>query len=192
MLDNGPYACLTESTVPMSSFMRPEARKALSRYRDLIIAAVFVVIGLRWGLTSFGILSWIGWLLVVAGAAFAWSGIQRIRFHANSQGAGVVHVKEGQITYFGPFAGGVVAITELRELILDRTIEPGHWILRQHGQEPVLIPVDSEGADALFDVFAALPGLNTESMLAALKAPAGKTNVIWQRQKAGQNVPRLH
>ena len=176
----------------MTDFLRPEARRALGRYRDLLIAAAVLGLGLYWGMTSFGILQWLGWLLVLIGAVFAWSGVQRLRFSAGGHGEGVVHVREGQITYFGPFAGGVVALTELREIVLDRSGPPGHWVLRQLGQNPVLIPVDAEGAEALFDVFAALPGLNTEAMLAALHAPPGRQIVIWQRQKAAQNFARLH
>jgi len=176
----------------MTDFLRPEARRALNRYRDLLIAAAVLGLGLYWGLTSFGILIWLGWLLVLIGAAFAWSGVQRLRFSAGGHGEGVVHVREGQITYFGPFTGGVVALTELQEIVLDRSGATGYWVLRQLGQQPVLIPIDAEGAEALFDVFAALPGLNTPAMLAALNASPGQKTVIWQRRKQPQNVARLH
>ena len=64
----------------MSDFLRPEARKALMRWRDLLISAGFAALGFYWAFTTFGILSWIGWLLVIAAALFAYSGLQRLWF----------------------------------------------------------------------------------------------------------------
>ena len=176
----------------MSDFLRPEARKTLVRWRDVLIAAVFAFIGLFWALTAFGILTWIGWILVVASLLFAWSGLQRLWFSRSKGGAGVLSVKEGQITYLGPFEGGVVAVTELREVILDYAQDPPAWVLKQLGQHDVHIPLDAEGTDALFDVFAALPGFQTGPMLAALRTNDGKPIVIWQRLNQGENVTLLH
>lgn len=176
----------------MSDFLRPEAKQTLTRWRDLIIAALFACLGLFWALTTFGILKWIGWLLVVAAALFAWSGLQRLWFSRAKGGVGVVTVKEGQITYLGPYEGGVVAVTELREIILDYGQNPPCWVLKQLGQHDVHIPLNAEGTDALFDVFAALPGLQTGPMLAALQKNDSKPIVIWQRRKQDGNVSLLH
>ncbi len=176
----------------MSDFLRPEARKALMRWRDLLISAGFAALGFYWAFTTFGILSWIGWLLVIAAALFAYSGLQRLWFSRGKGGAGVVHVKEGQITYLGPFEGGVVAVTELREIVLDYAQDPPCWVLKQLGQHDVYIPLDAEGTDALFDVFAALPGLQTGPMLAALNKNDGHPIVIWQRRGQAENVTLLH
>jgi len=82
----------------MSSFMRPEAQAALHRWRDVLIAVLFACIGLYWAFTAFGILRWVGWLLVVAAALFAWAGLQRLWFSRGKGGVGVVTVKEGQFT----------------------------------------------------------------------------------------------
>ena len=176
----------------MSDFLRPEAKKTLKRWRDLIIAALFAALGMFWALTAFGILKWIGWMLVAAAILFAWSGLQRLWFSRAKGGIGVVTVKEGQITYLGPFEGGVVAVTELREIILDHAQYPPCWVLKQLGQQDVFIPLNAEGTDSLFDVFAALPGFQTGPMLAALQRNDGKPIVIWQRRKQATNVTLLH
>jgi len=44
-----------------------------------------------------------------------------------------------------------------------------------------MIPVNAEGADALFDAFASLPGLKTERMLAQLRDAPKSTVLIWER-----------
>jgi len=176
----------------MSSFMRPEAQAALHRWRDVLIAVLFACIGLYWAFTAFGILRWIGWLLVVAAALFAWSGLQRLWFSRGKGGVGVVTVKEGQITYLGPFEGGVAAITELSEIILDYSQDPPCWVLKQLGLQDVHIPLNAEGTDALFDVFASLPNMQTSPMLAALQKNDGHPIVIWQRRKHSENVTLLH
>ena len=44
-----------------------------------------------------------------------------------------------------------------------------------------MIPVDAEGADELFDAFAALPGLKTERMLAQLRSRPDLPVLIWER-----------
>ena len=176
----------------MSEFLRPEARRSLNRFRDLIIAAVVGVVGLYWALTTFGLMVWVGWVLVIVALAFAASGIQRLRFETDKGGVGIVTVKEGQVTYLAPFDGGMVAMSELSALILDDSQDPPRWVLRQLGHQEVQIPLDAEGTDKLFDVFAALPGLQTGEMLAALEKNDGHPIVIWQRSKATENVPRLH
>ena len=176
----------------MSEFLRPEARRSLNRFRDLIIAAVVGVVGLYWALTTFGLMVWVGWVLVIVALAFAASGIQRLRFETDKGGVGIVTVKEGQVTYLAPFDGGMVAMSELSALILDYSQDPPRWVLRQLGHQEVQIPLDAEGTDKLFDVFAALPGLQTGEMLAALEKNDGHPIVIWQRSKATENVPRLH
>jgi hypothetical protein len=92
-----------------------------------------------------------------------------------------VQVNEGQIAYFGPLTGGVVALTGLERLSLDATARPAHWRLDAAGQDAVLIPVNAAGSDALFDAFATLPGLRTERMLTELRTRRDHAVVIWER-----------
>jgi len=176
----------------MTDFLRPEARSFLNRYRDLIIAGLVGSIGLYWALTTFGLMVWVGWLLVIVAGAFALSGIQRLRFKTETGGIGIVTIKEGQITYLAPFDGGLVALSDLDTLILDYGQDAPRWVLKQLGQTDVQIPLNAEGTDKLFDIFAALPGLQTGEMLSALEKNSGHSIVIWQRLKAPQNLTRLH
>jgi len=119
-------------------------------------------------------------------------GAQRMRFRLGSGGPGVVQVTEGQISYFGPLTGGAVARSEIETLRLDHTARPSHWVLEQPGQSPLAIPVTAAGAEALFDVFASLPGLKTERMLSELHHKGPHQVVIWQRSPEPRSQYRLH
>lgn len=163
------------------TFFRPEAKAALWRWRELIVAAALAVLGLWW-ITGPGLLLAVpGWALVLAAMAIGFIGVQRGRFRGEGGGVGAVQVDEGQIAYFGPLTGGVVALTALERLSLDATAQPAHWRLDAAGQAAVLIPVNAEGADALFDAFATLPNLRTERMLTELRADRSHAVVIWER-----------
>ena len=78
--------------------------------------------------------------------------------------------------------GGAVARSEMTAVLIDPSGHPAHWVLRQPDQPDLHIPVNAEGADDLFDAFAALPGLRTEYMLARMKAPGDQPTVIWQKR----------
>lgn len=168
------------------SFVRPEARKALMRWREVLFGGLVVLLGLYWA-TGFGILKWVGVALLIAGAGFVLAGVQRARFRGGQGGPGVVQVDERQITYFGPLDGGAVAIDDLSGVSLDARNTPPVWVLRQPGQPELHIPVNASGSDALFDAFAALPGIRTEYMLSKLAQKPDHPVVIWTKQAA-----RLH
>ena len=174
------------------NFIRPEARLALWRWRELIVAALMLLVGLKWAFTSFGVTAITGWALIVIGLVIAVGGAQRLRFRLGAGGPGVVRVDEGQIAYFGPLTGGAVAASELQRLRLDHTAKPPHWVLEQEGQAPLAIPVTAEGHEALFDVFAALPGLKTERMLSELRRQGPHQVVIWERTPSRLPLHRLH
>lgn len=174
------------------SFIRPEARAALWRWRELLAAIGVAALGLSWVLGPGGLLGWVGWVVLAAGLALAVVGVQRARFRTGSGGPGVVQVDEGQIAYFGPLTGGAVAVSDLSRLSLDPTMKPAHWVLEQPGQPPLFIPINATGVDALFDVFATLPGLKTERMLSTLSSPSDHPTVIWQSTATRAAVTRLH
>ena len=106
---------------------------------------------------------------LAVGALLIIAGIQRGRFRTGSGGPGVVQIVEGRIAYFGPLTGGTAELGQLSRLVLDPSGKPPHWLLHQPGQLPLAIPLTAEGADALFDAFATLPGLQTERMLAEMR-----------------------
>ncbi len=173
----------------MSRFLRPEAVAALHRWRGVLVSAAVLVLGLYMALRSFGLIFWLGAVIALAGAVSLIAAAQRMRFAAGSGGPGVVQIDEGAIGYFGPLGGGVVARSEMTALTLDRTGKPAHWVLSQPDQPDVIIPLTAAGADALFDVFAALPSMRTERMLAEMRLTTPGTTILWQRP--GTVAPHL-
>ena len=164
------------------TFIRPEARAALWRWREVIIGIALAVLALWWLAQSASVLRWIAPAILVGAGALIMIGFQRGRFRGPGGGVGTVHIVEGQITYFGPLTGGAIALREMTRLTLDGTQHPAHWRLEQPGLPAVHIPVNAEGADTLFDAFASLPGLKTERMLAQLETQPHSTVVIWERR----------
>ncbi|MGC1504595.1 MAG: hypothetical protein WA782_10695 [Sulfitobacter sp.] len=174
------------------TFFRPEAKAAVWRWREGLAGGVLALLGL-WLVSGPGfLLSVPGYAAIGGGLLLTWLGIQRGRFRGSDGGAGAVQVDEGQISYFGPLTGGTVALREMDRLTLEGNMFPAHWRLSQKGQPPLLIPVNAAGAEALFDAFAALPGLRTEKMLNTLRAERHATVVIWQRALTPKTGTLLH
>ncbi len=165
------------------SFVRPEARAALWRWREALAGASGVVFGLWWLLTAASLTRWVGGAVALAAAALLVAGLQRGRFRGRSGGLGVVRTDEGQIAYFGPLTGGVVALSEVSQVVYDHSGKPGHWVISQPGQPDLEIPENAEGADGLFDAFTSLPRLSTQELLRVQNAPHGTRHVIWRRRE---------
>jgi len=174
------------------TFIRPDARAALWRWREVLTGAGLACLGLWWTLGLTGILHWLGYAVLLVAGAMTIMGVQRARFRHGGGGPGVVRVDEGQVAYFGPLTGGVVAIRDLDSLTLDPSGHPAHWVLSQSGAPDLHIPVNAEGAEALFDAFAALPGLRTEHMLAQMQRLPAFPTVIWQKAPPVSPTFRLH
>ncbi len=163
------------------TFIRPELRQAIWRFREVIIGIAVSLLGLYWAISGLGFIQILGTGLAIAGAMLVFAGIQRSRFRNAQGGCGLVHVDEGQVTYFGPYEGGSVVIAELVRVELDPLARPvSEWVLHASGAAPLRIPTNAEGAEALFDVFSNLEGLHTERMLAHLARPPATRVVIWQ------------
>lgn len=174
------------------TFIRPEAKAALWRWREVLAGLAVAALGLLWATGPRGLLGLVGWVLVAAGVVLVVTGVQRLRFRRTESGPGLVEVDEGKITYFGPLSGGSVAARDLERITLDPTGRPPHWILTEPGHPPLQIPVNAEGSDQLFDAFAALPGLRTERMLAELNRGAAMPVVIWERTPSRPEGRLLH
>ncbi|MGB5560626.1 MAG: hypothetical protein WBN04_21755 [Paracoccaceae bacterium] len=169
-------------------FVRPELKEAIWRCREALIGVFVSILGMYWAIAGDGILQIIGTSLTIAGALLFFAGIQRARFRTGSGGAGVVHVMEGQVAYYGPYEGGAMAVAELTKVELDPTTKPvSQWILHDPHSPPLRIPTNAEGAEALFDVFAGLEGIQTERMLTELTGTPDRQVVIWQAA-----APALH
>ena len=164
--------------------IRPEVRAALFRWRETLIGLAALGIGLRLVITSFGAVFLIGCGLVLAGAALIVAGIQRARFRSGSGGAGVVDIDERQIIYFGPFGGGAVAVDDLVEIGVDGSRS---WLVRDRAGTHLLIPMNAEGAEALFDAFSALPGLSGAQLVEAARSAPREYTLVWAKPQG-----RLH
>lgn len=164
--------------------IRPEARDAIWRWREVLIGAVSACTGFWLVSTSYGFGFYAGLALALIGAALLAAGIQRARFRTGAGGSGVVDIDERQITYFGPFGGGAVALEDLVEIGVDPTRS---WLMRDVYGRNLTIPMDAEGAESLFDAFSAIPGLGTGKVVDAARSTPRHYTVIWAKPQA-----RLH
>lgn len=165
------------------SFIRPEARDQLWRWREVIVGAVVVLFGAWFAVEGLGLLTMLGLVMAVLGAVLMYAGYQRSRFRIGSGGPGVVYVEEGQIAYYGPLNGGTLDIADLQKVELNPDGEPAlYWVLSGAGDGPLQIPANAEGVDALFDAFSVLRNFPTEQMLKYLNTPPAQPVVIWQKE----------
>lgn len=162
-------------------FLRPDAIAVLRRWREPIIA-VGVISGGLWIAASPGpIVQGFGWVMAVLGAVALVPAVRRARFNASGEGPGVVQVDERRVVYMGPTHGGAVALDELDHLSIRRNAEgAAAWLLVEK-DTLLTIPVDAAGAEALFDAFTALPGLSSQTLLAARDLPQAGTTRLWMR-----------
>ena len=168
----------------MSDFMRPEAREALWRWREVLYAGAVALFGLWWAWGGIGIVKWIGFIILGLAAILALAGIQRGRFRQSGKGPGVVQVAERRLAYFGPLEGGAMDIADLTRLELDPSSYPApSWRLTGIGGQSLMIPVNATGADALFDLFGSLDGINTEDMLDVLSQKPDQVVEVWARTR---------
>jgi hypothetical protein len=169
-------------------FIRPELQHQFWRWREALLGGALFLVGGYWGLAGHGVAAAAGMSFAIVGALLIFAGIQRTRFRRGAGGPGLVEVDERRVVYFGPHDGGVVSIDGLRKVELDPAAHPsGAWVLTEPGAQPLRIPTDAENAEALFDVFAALDGIETERMLRHLEARPGRRVTVWETE---QN--RLH
>lgn len=175
--------------------IRPETAATLHRWREVIGASALGAAGLY--IASLGglVLVPLGLALTALAAALGLQALRRLRFARDPSGPGMVEVDEAQITYLSALGGGAVSLRELSEIRLVTRRGHRYWHLRQTDGTSLPVPVDAAGADALFDAFSTLPGLDTGALVAAL-APAttatasqpaldGLSRIIWQRPGKG-------
>lgn len=178
------------------SLIRPELLAAIRRNAELLAALALVAFG-GWTASRGGyLLTPLGLAIVALGAGWALTAWRRLRFQQDGEAPGIVRVTEAQIAYFGPRVGGFVGLPDLAELRLLTLRGRRIWKLKQGDGQILHIPVEADGADALFDAFASLPGIDMAALVAALgtDAPASDSRVvalaevdrlIWARKGAG-------
>lgn len=177
------------------SFVRPEIAEGLSRWREVIAAGAITALGLWFALQPGYVLPALGLALIVPGLGWGAVAIRRQRFHQTGEAPGVVRVTEAQVAYMGPRIGGFIGLPDLAEIRLLTYGGRRVWKLRGTTGEALHIPVEAEGADALFDAFAGLPGIDMAALIAALgsEVPSDSKVValnsadrlIWARKGTG-------
>ena len=172
----------------MADFIRPEVRAVFWRWREVILAGVVLLLGIWWVLTGVGINQWLGFIFAAIGIAWGVAGVQRVRFAQDGDGPGMVQIRERRLTYYGPLDGGVIDVEDLAKLEIDPTSHPEpSWILTGIDGHRLAIPINAAGADDLFDVFAALPDIKTNTVLDVLSRTPDARVTVWNRVK-----PLLH
>lgn len=164
------------------SFFRPEAIAAVTRWREVIVAGVIIALGVWIALPPGGmIVTGFGYVLIGLGAVAMVPAVRRARFITGGQGPGVVQIDEGRILFMGPETGGAMALDDLSVLSVRRDRDGSTaWVLADASQL-LVIPMDASGADALFDAFAALPGLHIDRVIAAVQSRTQGSQRLWAR-----------
>ena len=149
--------------------IRPAARAALYRWREVAFGAAVAAVGL-W-LFSLGgyVLGPLGLGVIALGAGLALTGWRRLRFSQEVAAPGVVEVVEGEVRFFGPTFGGALSLADLTEIRLMTMRGRRLWRLKQSDGQALLIPIDAAGAGGLYDAFATLPDMDMPALLASLE-----------------------
>jgi len=155
--------------------IRPELTDALRRWSEVLASLGLSGFGL-WMLQSHDrFIQILGTAIIATGLGLALVAWRRMRFHRDTDAAGIVQVVEGQISYFGPETGGFVGIGQVVELHL---VDHGQTWRLVTPDESLHIPVAAQGSDALFDAFAQFAGLRMVDVLSALDHPQ-PARVLW-------------
>ena len=163
----------------MIDFMRPEAKALLTRWAETAAATLLTLVGLWWLWIGPGIVHLGGGVLALIGAGLVFSALQRLRFSTDSTGVGMVELIEGEIRYLGPRGGGIVVIDHI--IALSLSADGSFWLVESFDGSILAIPRDATGAEALFDAFAALPGLDMAHLLRVIaQGPAPRARLIWR------------
>lgn len=181
------------------ALIRPELAAAAHRWREVAAAGAAGAAGLWIASAGGWVLMPLGGIIAAAAAVWAVNAWRRVRFAQEVAAPGLVEVNEGQIAYMGPAFGGFAALEDLVEIRLMTMRGRRLWRMKQTDGQVLLVPVDAAGAAALFDAFAALPGMDMAGLVGALDGgtgPAGETGLtlgpqmttVWHRP--GQGVAR--
>ncbi|MEM9969567.1 MAG: hypothetical protein AAF762_00495 [Pseudomonadota bacterium] len=166
------------------SFVRPEVSAGLWRWREVVAGVAAVCLGAVVATGRIGFLGALGWVIVFVGFALIVSGVSRGRFRNAGGGRGVVEVDERAVRYLGPEIGGAVALGQISRIAVAL---PHAWELTDAAGQRLTIPVDAEGAEALFDAFISLPGMTSATLAEAAAEPPESRRVIWERPHGSES-----
>jgi hypothetical protein len=171
------------------SFVRPEVAVRLRRWREPVLWAGLLVLGvwLLWrGYFGQDPLRFaVGLAFTIAGIGLLRSAIRRVRLNMAEPGEGVVLVDEARIGFFGPRDGGFVDLPALISVDIVLRRRGGHaWVLSSEDGTRLTIPLGARGAERLYDALSPLPGIDFDAAAAALNAPGPGARNIWHRTPA--------
>ena len=170
------------------SLIRPEARAAIWRWREVLAGGAITALGVNWAFAGFGLTRWLGGAILVLGLVFLIAGLQRARVRPRSGEAGLVELDEAQLSYFLPEGGVIVPLEQV--VRIEITAAPGdmlHWCFADNAGHIARIPAGAAGAERLLDALSHFPGASYRKVIEASAATEPKTFVIWQ-----QEPRRLH
>ena len=169
------------------SFIRPEAAQTLRRWAEPAIYGGLACWGLVHGITLILRGTWTGWVLAGLGivAALGLAGaVQRtlVAWRNRQAGPGTVSIREGQIAYFGPLGGAILALDALTAIDI-RTGEGGglYWVLADEIGQIVEIPGGADGAVALLDRLGTLKGFDHSAVTRSMRMSGAARQMIWRR-----------
>ncbi|MEM8979461.1 MAG: hypothetical protein AAGD04_08245 [Pseudomonadota bacterium] len=165
--------------------IRPEVSEMLRTWREVLAAGLLCAFGLFVALTAFGFATWAGWLMAAVAVPWLYQAVQRARFPHGEGGAGVVEVRERQITYFAPTGGGTVEIDALVRVTIQTTRRCNLiWQFDALGGDSLAVSGNATGSEALFDALSALQGVDYEAPRRAANATKPGLFLVWQSSRA--------
>ncbi|MDU8928485.1 hypothetical protein RXV86_13930 [Alisedimentitalea sp. MJ-SS2] len=170
------------------NLIRPEARDAFWRWREVVFGAVVTALGANWAFTAYGILNWLGWVVLIIGLGLLITGLQRARVRPRSGGVGVVDLDEARLSYLLPQGGIVVPLSQIVRIDID-TFAGGSmvWVFTDEDGHKARIPAGAAKAEKLLDALSHFPGASYNRVIEASSAKGDNSFVIWQK-----NTARLH
>jgi hypothetical protein len=173
------------------SFIRPELRKALLRWREVIVCGLLIL----WGVWLIGVgldresvmQTLLGGAIVVVFVILIFWAILRAKMYKPPNFSGVVQVKEREVGYLCSEVEVFVSLDDLTKLEIvtkgyGRSGGEVFWVLSHEGGEPIAIPANTEGSELLFDAFAVLTDADFEEAVRALNGTQDARFLIWEKR----------
>jgi hypothetical protein len=168
----------------------PQTLAQIHRWWEVGVVGALAALGAYWAALGGYIFLPLGIALIALCIPMGLSAYRRQRFAQTVGAAGMIEVVEGELRFFAPddgrqpvAMGGFMNLPDLVELRLVHLDHHRFWRLKSQDGQALLIPVDAAGNDALFDVFASLPNMDSAALVAALTATSATgtaTQTLWR------------
>ena len=167
------------------SFVRPELREALYRWREPIASGALIAVGAWLSFVTTGVPRWLAVAMVGIGVLGLYTGLQRARIRPRSGGRGVVEVDEGQLRYLTGEGGTFLSLKSVTRIEIETTGDgPGaddlFWIFVTP-EGTTRIPGAAPGSEKLVDALSFFEGARYEQVIAASSSTEPRLFIIWQK-----------